>query len=322
MTTIPTPARPARPGRGFTLVEILVVVGIIAVLAAILVPALTTARANALWASSQNNLKQLFTYQAAYVASNRDFIPPSRFDYRNNFVKGRVRSPEGQSGTPVNPPLGEAHTGTWADILWSDAGLGGIALQLTSGEEYNYVHDSPDRVLYDAQPDFNRSPFRSSVVMAEPFNEDATSTQEATPFGTGAAMTLEFQHPGYFAANDFFDSTGVSPGSAGAWYTTGQIKRPDAAVWLVDSRAGETVSMDELAWAGHDGEIDHRYVGDMTLLLLLDGHTESVDHFDSLQELQGEYFDPTTPQQAGTDYTGLGYKVTNLDRSDNPNPTP
>ncbi|MDA0803971.1 MAG: type II secretion system protein, partial [Planctomycetota bacterium] len=205
MTTTPTTDRLALRSRGFTLVEILVVIGIIAVLAAILVPALSTARANALWATSQSNLKQTFTYLQAYTTANRDMIPPSRFDYTNNFVRGRIRSPEERGGSTVQPPIGSAHMGTWADILWSDGGLGGVAVVLPSGEEYNWVHDSPDRLLYEAQPDFSKNPFRSSVTMSKPFNEDEMSTEEATPYGTGAAESQEQSHLGYFAANDFFD---------------------------------------------------------------------------------------------------------------------
>lgn len=311
-------ASPGPGTRGMTLVEILVVIGIIAVLAALLLPALSTARANAQWASSQNNLKQCYTYMQAYTQANRDFIPPSRFDYRNNFVKGHVRAPEKADTTPVNPPVGAAHTGTWADILWTDGSLGGETAFLESGEEYTWKADSPDRHFYNAHEGFSRNPLRSAVAMKEPFNEDEMVIEEATPFGTGASITQEFEHPGYFAATDFFDSTGPN----GRWFATGQIRQPSHGVWLIDSRAGETIRLNEEAWAGHDGEVDHRYVGDITLIMLLDGHTESLDHFDTLADLQGEYWDSAASQTPGLDYSGLGFKVTNLDRPDNPDPTP
>ncbi|MDA1008627.1 MAG: type II secretion system protein [Planctomycetota bacterium] len=308
----------SRGALGFTLVEILTVVAIIAVLVAILLPALMTARRNALWAQSQNNLKQCVTYLQAYTTANRDFIPPSTFDYTMNHQKGNVRAPEVTNNGSVNPPLGNPYTGTWADILWADSGLGGVAVQLPTGEQYNWKKDSPDRLLYDAYPAFNNNPFRSAVELTTPFVEDdVTITDEATPFGIGAA-TREAGHPGYFAANDFFNATGPT----GRWFTTAQIRRPVQSIWLVDSRAGETIAFDEATWGGHDGQTDHRYVGDMMLAALLDGHIESIDHFDSLEELQGAYYDDVAGQTAGTDYVGYGWKVTNLDRSDNPDPTP
>jgi prepilin-type N-terminal cleavage/methylation domain-containing protein len=55
------------PRRAFTLIEILTVVGILALLVAILLPALRTARRNAEWADAANNLRQVSTYLQAYI---------------------------------------------------------------------------------------------------------------------------------------------------------------------------------------------------------------------------------------------------------------
>jgi prepilin-type N-terminal cleavage/methylation domain-containing protein len=45
--------------RGFTIVEMLAVIGVIAVLLAILLPAIGAARRSALWGTSQSNLRQV-----------------------------------------------------------------------------------------------------------------------------------------------------------------------------------------------------------------------------------------------------------------------
>ncbi len=60
---------------GFTLIELLVVISIIALLIAILLPALGMARKSAQDAACLNNLRQIFTSSFAWAAENKDFLP-------------------------------------------------------------------------------------------------------------------------------------------------------------------------------------------------------------------------------------------------------
>jgi len=62
---------------GFTLIELLVVIAIIAILAALLLPALTTARLKALGIQCMNNHRQLALAWKMYVDDNREFLPYS-----------------------------------------------------------------------------------------------------------------------------------------------------------------------------------------------------------------------------------------------------
>jgi prepilin-type N-terminal cleavage/methylation domain-containing protein/prepilin-type processing-associated H-X9-DG protein len=62
--------------RAFTLVELLVVIGIISVLVAILLPSLSRARAQASRISCTSGMRQIFLFATMYANENRDRYPP------------------------------------------------------------------------------------------------------------------------------------------------------------------------------------------------------------------------------------------------------
>jgi prepilin-type N-terminal cleavage/methylation domain-containing protein/prepilin-type processing-associated H-X9-DG protein len=74
--------------KGFTLIELLVVIAIIAILAGMLLPALSRAKAKGQSISCASNSKQLQLCWFMYAQDNNDTMPPNAIDNANAWIDG------------------------------------------------------------------------------------------------------------------------------------------------------------------------------------------------------------------------------------------
>ena len=335
--------------KGFTIIELLVVISIIALLAAIINVTVNGARGAANTAKSKIKLKQISEWMQLWSGNNDDRVLPSQFDFTDEAAAGSAIAVRNNPGLNFYPGDDDdnphdfldrgQYVGTWADILWTENNLaqafGAMRLldfdqtkiDVAYGSEITPIGlwetDSPD--IYPTEPII--------FEVYEDFEHPFRSTFENT---RGPAKGL----PGFFAANDFFDARsnidrdpfGEATSQVDWYYTNSMINAPSRSVYLVDSVAGETISTvdaggnyDPSAWAS-DAVFDTS--NDVQILNIQDDGDGEVDFryggSTMLLMLDGSVksekpwteLSPPDPPPTGVDQSlfGRGIRVDNLDR--------
>ncbi len=88
----------------FTLIELLIVIAIIAILAALMLPALNKARATAAGAKCINQLKQVGTFMSLYNNDNNDAMPIGDQDCKSNWYSNTLAQNHAWSFWPAAVP--------------------------------------------------------------------------------------------------------------------------------------------------------------------------------------------------------------------------
>lgn len=163
--------RPRRDSRiaGFTLIELLVVIAIIAILAALLLPSLSNARAQALRVQCLGNQKQLMLSIVMYASDNSDWLPFDNGDLGDSPCPGWL-----YDGPVPNPSLNK----TDPESCWRPGLL------------YNYMKTSKSYLCpVDIQlPDYSQRPNQLSSYVW-----DASPSGFASPtyFTPGECITTK-----------------------------------------------------------------------------------------------------------------------------------
>lgn len=137
---------------GFTLVELLVVIGIIAVLVAILMPALNKARQAAQTLTCLSNLRQVGMGVLMYASDNNNLLPAGQWE---NWYPGD----DARWYTLINPYMGgEGNTVQTARLDQEDQTLTRALLCPSATVDAGHVHYSSNPVTMGRREDFNKSP--------------------------------------------------------------------------------------------------------------------------------------------------------------------
>ena len=235
--------RSARPCSAFTLVELLVVIGIIALLISILLPALNSARRSANAVKCAAALREIGNCFVMYASDNRGYLPPTRlnkYEYDGVFYDSN-----GTENLATTPAQIKTH------MYWYNF-LSKYITKVRGGTMSKQDDDGgrAKRTLIWGCPNFTPYP----VALTNPENQIGDTNRLYTGYGMNNWPTFKPDHPA--TGTDFPGDPGAggsareefigvgTPAWPPTWYKITQYTRPgeralagDSVWWSLESRA-------------------------------------------------------------------------------------
>ena len=199
----------------FTLIELLIVVAIIAILAAMLLPALNRARAAAQATFCKNNLKQMMVALSQYQTDNNDYNTWGLYDWKSVFISlyPYIYSSDIPTGytwwaNPFKPAIFKCPSGRYQHsfdyAMASSYGFnytgyitGGVPYRRIFGYWSTSQNDPPGKVTGIRRPSlvFGLGDGRM-IINATASSSDWSSPGGSTPLGSDPTEKVEIRHQG------------------------------------------------------------------------------------------------------------------------------
>jgi prepilin-type N-terminal cleavage/methylation domain-containing protein/prepilin-type processing-associated H-X9-DG protein len=181
---------------GFTLVELLVVIGIIAVLVGILLPALNASRAQARSVACMNNVRQVATAVLAYADTNKTRLPYNYFQGNNGQLTWNGIGLLVSTKALAIPTFNDVYT---SDVLLCPADDSGVDAGYANGPAVAARFrnsNAPNPPTFNVIVSYGACPRLLAIPDGiNPLNSGTTASTETMKVRTH--YTLNGTHPGY-----------------------------------------------------------------------------------------------------------------------------